>query len=593
MKAFFTRLKSYWFSRLLWKYFGMILALIAVPVVVLNILWISASNASLENEMFSLNEQSLLRSAGMMDSAVQSISDLAYSLAVSNDVTGMSFYTREEMGRSGNYKSVVSAARLLYSTYEYVDSIDVYYARARAVISRKEALHELTREEEDSDWMRAYRANPGRQYVAQVPMNLERYPWIFSVVCPIGNKVVGGFSGAGAVAVHINMKKLGEYLGFGYYRREGEQPLLVAWRGDDLFYLDERRLLRDERDDLSELEALRGRVGSFSQRCRLWGTEFVVSGFYSKDSGLQYAYLSPVTRYVQRARSNRSLSLISALVSVALSFLTAFVLALLGSGPIIDLTRELEGGYRSEDEMQFIRDTMLSIQSQNSQLRAEMEQRMVSLKRAQLAALQAQINPHFLYNTLMSVSGAVARVTGPESTEVGVLETFASLMRTGLNNTSFLVPLSEEVEHIRLFSRLVEFRYRGRASVTIDVPDELMSACLPKLSLQPLVENAIEHGLRPKHYYGRIEITAGEENGLCRVRVKDNGAGMSPEREKELRAWLSGVGIERVEHLGLKNVHQRLRLIFGDRAGVQIHISPGCTEFDLVFPLLPMRRAPQ
>lgn len=157
MKALLSRMKNYWFSRLLWKYFWAIVGLIAIPVTILNVLWTGWSGEAMEKEMFGINEQMLLRSAGMMDSTLQSIKDLTYCLATSHDVIYMAFESKEDISRGDQLGSVGGMLHTLRLTYEYIEGIYVYYSRADAVLySGFQGGLQSAAGYRDADWMQLY-----------------------------------------------------------------------------------------------------------------------------------------------------------------------------------------------------------------------------------------------------------------------------------------------------------------------------------------------------------------------------------------------------------------------------------------------------
>ena len=294
-------------------------------------------------------------------------------------------------------------------------------------------------------------------------------------------------------------------------------------------------------------------------------------------------------RYAAQTRMSRQLTVVSTAMSLLLSLVTAMTLALLGYQPIRQLSQALglgDGRQRPADELAFIRERVRAQEKSNRDLQGDLNQHMANLNRAQIAALQAQINPHFISNTLMALSGSVAQIMGTECETVKALEDFAALMRVSLTGDNYLAPLSEELEHIRLFMTLIAFRYKNRVQIEISVPPEMLDVCVPKLSLQPLIENAVNHGLRPLHYRGRIGVE-GEINGeTARIIVWDDGVGLDEREVERLNRLLERDAIGAAQHIGLSNVNQRFKLIFGGDAGVSVQSQDGRARFVLVFPVV-------
>ena len=141
---------------------------------------------------------------------------------------------------------------------------------------------------------------------------------------------------------------------------------------------------------------------------------------------------------------------------------------------------------------------MLDTQSKNESLKQEVEERMASLHNAQILALQSQINPHFMFNTLEAIGDTMVLLLGRENEATDMIQNLAILLRISLSTDTYIVPLRDELEHVKLYMQLMEFRYQGDIHYSIEVPDAMLSLSVVKLTLQPLIENAIQHGLRPK-----------------------------------------------------------------------------------------------
>ncbi len=203
----------------------------------------------------------------------------------------------------------------------------------------------------------------------------------------------------------------------------------------------------------------------------------------------------------------------------------------------------------------------------------EQEQKRMS----DLKALQAQINPHFLYNTLDSIVWMAEMNRSAEVVEM--TSALARLFRISISRGLERIPLRDEADHVRSYLTIQKMRYGDRFSYTIDIPDSLLEHTVLKIMLQPLVENAIYHGIRSLTYTGLIEIGAHVENDHLLVWVQDNGTGMDVVELNRLLESLDAreetpVGMTR-QGLGVRNVHERIKLYFGKEYGLQVSSRPG------------------
>ena len=186
------------------------------------------------------------------------------------------------------------------------------------------------------------------------------------------------------------------------------------------------------------------------------------------------------------------------------------------------------------------------------------------LKEIEFKALQSQINPHFLYNTLESIHWQ-ALLCGHHEIST-MVKALAGFYRISLSKGEAIIPLKNEAEHVDNYMTIQEIRYKEKMESYIDIPEEFYDVKIPKMTLQPLVENAIYHGLRGREAKGFIKITAERDGDDIIVKTIDNGTGMTAEQISRLNQTLEdndpSVGY------GVRNVHQRIKLFLGSPYGL-------------------------
>jgi sensor histidine kinase YesM len=180
------------------------------------------------------------------------------------------------------------------------------------------------------------------------------------------------------------------------------------------------------------------------------------------------------------------------------------------------------------------------------------------LTQAQIKLVQAQIEPHFLFNTLANIGSLIERDSGKAQQMLGDLNRY---LRTVLDRTrEGSTTLAEEAELLQAYLSIIGVRMGERLNYRIDIPSELMAIPFPPLLIQPLVENAIRHGLEQKLEGGQVEVTARRDDGRLRIEVKDNGVGLA-------EGWHPGVGLD--------NVYRRLQGLYGRQAELQVRSNEG------------------
>lgn len=205
-------------------------------------------------------------------------------------------------------------------------------------------------------------------------------------------------------------------------------------------------------------------------------------------------------------------------------------------------------------------------------------------REAELQALQEQIKPHFLYNTLDTIHW-MAQEHGALDI-VAVVAALTKLFRIGLSRGRETITLAEEAEHIRSYLFIQKVRYEDKFDYRVEVPQEFGRLHVLRLVLQPIVENAIYHGLKPKHGSGTITVSARGEGGVLFLSVEDDGVGVPEPRMNELnRALDSGTRTAEGSGYGMFNGNERLRLSFGKHYGLRFYVGArGGTRIEIRHP---------
>lgn len=207
---------------------------------------------------------------------------------------------------------------------------------------------------------------------------------------------------------------------------------------------------------------------------------------------------------------------------------------------------------------------------------AELDASRARLDRAEVRALRAQISPHFIYNALNTIASFVR--TDPTRARELILE-FADFTRYSFRTAGEFTVLSDELGNIDRYLALERARYGDALQVRLQIAPEVLSVVLPFLALQPLVENAVRHGIAPRPGGGTVSIVALDEGTDCVISVEDDGVGMDADllRSGALDAVETGKGTSGPEaaHVGLANVDDRLRAAFGNDYGLVVETAPG------------------
>lgn len=280
-----------------------------------------------------------------------------------------------------------------------------------------------------------------------------------------------------------------------------------------------------------------------------------------------------------------------AAISILVSFVISSVIAATLSKPIKKLRKSMvkvQGGNLEEvveiENNNEIGELSHTFNAMTRDIRSliEANNKEQKLKRqSELKALQAQINPHFLYNTLDSIIWM--SMADKKEEVVEMTSSLAKLFRLSINRGKEMIPIADEVSHVEHYLTIQKYRYSDKLTYSIELDDKLRHVTTLKLLLQPVVENAIYHGLKYKEGGGHIALNIYQENEQVVMKINDNGVGMTPEQLDnifETKESSKGSGV------GVLNVYERLKLYYGDEAGMTYNSTLGIgTTVTIYFPV--------
>ncbi|MBR4573934.1 MAG: sensor histidine kinase [Lachnospiraceae bacterium] len=222
----------------------------------------------------------------------------------------------------------------------------------------------------------------------------------------------------------------------------------------------------------------------------------------------------------------------------------------------------------SSDEVGVLAHSMNQMIEKINELLSQITKEQIRIREAELELLQSQINPHFLYNTLDTIIWLAEG--GDQKKVVEMVKSLSAFFRTSLSRGKDIIMIREELLHATSYLEIQQFRYQDILEYEIDVPEEFHDYMIPKITIQPLIENALYHGIKNKRGGGMIRIGAERAGDDFVITVSDNGIGMTPERLAEVRAVLMSDAPADNTIYGLYNVNERIKLKFGSKYGISL-----------------------
>ncbi len=247
------------------------------------------------------------------------------------------------------------------------------------------------------------------------------------------------------------------------------------------------------------------------------------------------------------------------------------IISVLGDAERGDYSR-LRDQHRTEDEYDTILNNIIRLHLETERLSSELEQKKHQQEVVSLTALQAQINPHFMFNTLQMIQFKAAGGAGQAEDVIRMTEALSDILRYALSDPLRPITLREEIEYLKKYVAIQHMRFGQQFILYYEVEEEQLDLPVFRLMLQPIIENSILHGIRDKGETGYIKLTVFQRKDEVRFRVFDTGVGMSPEELEQLRRSINRFD---VHSIGLSNVNSRLKLYFGEEAGLRIRSVQG------------------
>lgn len=331
------------------------------------------------------------------------------------------------------------------------------------------------------------------------------------------------------------------------------------------------------------LTAVQNREVNNNTNIRLNGIEYLMVFNKSENTGLNIIMLTPKSEILSEVNDLRKVSLLVVLAGILIASILGFILSKPLVGSIHRLKEAMvdveKGNFSqrvtidSEDEIGELGKGFNVMMSEIDRLVSEVYMTSLREKDAELRALQSQMNPHFLYNTLESIN--MLAITKGNLEVSDMVSSLGKLLRYTIENNSKIVPLKEEVSFIRSYITIQKVRIGDKLQYTEIIPHDLMDTSVPKLMLQPIVENSIVHGLGSMG--GTVTIQATQKEDKVEIIISDNGKGVDTIRLKELKQSLkTHESLTSAGHNGiaLPNVHERIQLLYGNKYGVEIQSEP-------------------
>ena len=586
-KGIWRHIKSFRFNSIFFKNLLLIFFLVFIPLMSITVSVYAYLNRMTINEAGAANHAAAVKARDIIDMIVLQNGNIVMSIALDSQVehlltaylpTYPDYRTMERyIGLKKQMSTVVNVSSFIHSIYFYSERNN-YILSSNSGGTQMHLFY-------DNAWKAQYDAKSVAQniwvdfrHVKDPSGAIQSFITTFVQVPLLSDAKLG------CVAINLNADKVNALVE--NYSDDIHGNMFIVESNGTILYNSDKSLARQNLYDMYDLPdgTLAEGSGYVTAEAEIGRVSIAFSG--SAQSDWKYVSIIPIQDLDEKIGALRNAMMTALLTMGLLTATTVFIVSLSAFRPltqVLDLLKNLEewgdnlpSKHIGEkvNELKFITNNIIGTFIKGKNMEAELEQRLIHLKKAQTIALQSQINPHFLFNTLETVNWMVMQLTGDENDISFILTSLSHLLRVSFATQEGLISVQEEMENARCYLDIQKFRYADTFDVAWDIHEAILPCKLSKIVLQPLIENAIYHGLKPQTHKGLIRISGYSLGDDIILSVADNGVGMTQEKCKALSDQFLEDIIKEDDHIGLSNVNRRVKLIFGEAYGLSIESTP-------------------
>jgi len=563
---FFRKHNELRWNKILQNYWKTLTVTFLIPFLLINILVFVYYRHVLVNQTVSNQFTTLYQKQYVLDRVAHEAEIIYSQLSQNSTVEG--FFDFHNINQASDYyfrdlESVVKTTTVLSSN---LDSIYIYNQNADYVFTTttpgKIAMFF------DNDWYHMYREKKQSFVTSRIIDNKLLITYCFTDETPSGN--------TGLVVVNFNMIDI-----FSFSISEDGHDVKLADIEGNVFCRENEFIIQTESkpDVFFNNSAKRGSFITLNTAgTYLKSPDSIFTLFIEKEnifSGNEYLTLIILVALIM-------------VIAVLLSFILAYILSSKLYNYITDIVLSMDatGNSEEKDELRNVIEKIATNSLDSSKVESELAEKVSLLRQSQTIALQTQITPHFLYNTLQAINFTTLKLCKGDNDASRMIVLFSDLLHAALDTKGYLVPLDTEIDYVKQYLKIQQYKYGDKFSFTLDLEDNTSNLTVIKLMLQPIVENAIHHGILPTKKKCRIILSTMTTPKKFIIKISNDGVPVNPQKLYKINSMLENPKeISQSHHIGLSNVNQRIKLIFGNDYGCRIHSTEALTTVTITLPL--------
>lgn len=525
-----------------------------------SIMYFSISNMILEDEL-SATKDSVERSGRYIELYIDKVKTLSTIISGDKEIRG---YLKGEEGIER--KDVMDRIKDVLSTDDFLVSVIIAGKDGTVISNEKELDMVVSDDMMDQSWYKDVVYGDGMAVLTSIRMqefSMDKDKWVLSISSEI---VDDNGENLGVLLLDMGYKVIEDYLqdldlgedGYAYILNDSDE---VVYHPDSKYFTDDEKI-SELVDILKMQDGYDKEMGMLTHHYKIDGSNWMMTGISSLDNLL----------IIQRQ------ILETFIIAGFILFAVTIGIGIFIAGRITDPIKELEKAMTSIDKNLDVRVEekgcyeSINLAKHFNEMTVKIRELMEDisskekyLRTYEINALYSQINPHFLYNTLDTIIWMAE--FGESEKVIEITKSLASFFRLSLSKGDEMIRLEDELKHVEQYLFIQKQRYEDNLEYELSADEEILDMKLPKIILQPLVENAIYHGIREVDGGGKITVSAKKVDDLIELLIKDDGKGFSVDKNEKSDIKLGGIGI--------KNVDDRIKLYYGKDYGVEVHSKEG------------------
>ncbi|ERI94564.1 ATPase/histidine kinase/DNA gyrase B/HSP90 domain protein [Clostridiales bacterium oral taxon 876 str. F0540] len=565
-------IKEYRFNSILVKYFITINLFITLPLFLSIFLAFNYLNNIYKNQIMSANLAALSRTKDSIDMISRQVETTLLSMATDLEVENILRYSSKNYDEkdSDMLRSINSIEKAM-NTYVYygdfINSICIYAEKSNYKVVSSNLDYANWKYSDTLE--KEFKQNKSKMYWTSVLPEKNTISFFRAISLYSSEK-------SGVVAVSIDIDRINKLIN---QNKDVTIKDFYILKDNSIVFNKDKSLLNK---DVSNIKALQGinlsKLGKGST-ITIEGKEYFINNIHSDYNDWNFVALVSTKDNKLEVNRIRDLMIGFLIFSISIVLIISFLIAVKLFTPIEEIIGILEKkdfnntkvySKTKINELKIISRGLESSISDVQQLKEELNNRMSLLKKARSIALQSQINSHFLFNTLENIKWKVMEFTNGENEGSHMISNLSKLLRISLDTKEYMNTLRNELEHVRIYLEIQKVRYEDKFEIVYDIEEETLEAVLPKITLQPIVENAIYHGIKPVNKKCTLTVKSYISEEKVLIEINDDGAGIEEEKCNAINNELQTEYIKEENHIGIKNVNQRIKLSFGESYGIEI-----------------------